>query len=207
MQSKREFQSILTYDLAASREFNKGCESILLPYAVLRIVAVSVLLFYVVFIVWQGREAALDFFRVAAIYTLLFVGSKLINRNGSIGYKQMLSNHDGQPARFHITIADDKIHETDMKNGNFFDTNLERIYCIGESKNYLILLMDYKQGMPIDKRTLTGGTLDELKNHLLSACSGLKKRKICNGKRTRIGWGIFKILLVIDIVLALMQFF
>lgn len=203
MQLQKNFQSIFTYDGNMHQELRKGYESVLPLHWIKPIIAVLVVIYYIPLIVYGGREGALDFFIVTLAYIFIFGGIKLVDRNR---YKRMQGSSCGQLGQCWImTIIGDLIQETDQKSGNHFEYSLEEVRKIGESKNYLILLMDSGRCIAIDKRTLTGGALEELKDHLFSACSRLKKRKVFNRRKIEIGWWIFRILFAIDMVLALAQ--
>ena len=57
----------------------------------------------------------------------------------------------------------------------------------------------------LDKRTLSGGTLEELRNHLLTNCPKLKKRKMQTGNGYHIRHWIVVALFILCVVLSLIQ--
>lgn len=117
------------------------------------------------------------FFSGVAIL-LVFLGAvKIVTRKGGLQYKRMLSNNHGKPPKNNIVISTEGIHTQSLDNGNVGHIDYHRIRSIAETNNLIILMMEYRQGLCIDKRTLTGGRSEEVTAFLLAACTNLKKKE------------------------------
>lgn len=202
-QSNQGFASRVTLDLDTYKEFMKGISSMIFLNGAVTLLFLFALIASVCSIVFKGDAST--FFELMFILLVGFGILKLGTRGGDIQYKQMFSNNGGQPVRNLLAISDGRIHIENIDNGNTFHYELEKIRKIGETKNLLILMLDYNQGIPVDKRALTGGTADDLKKYLFSACPNLKTRKVYSGKGSRIRRGILAALLAVGLILALAQ--
>lgn len=197
----KEFQSLVTWDLDTYKEFSKGAISIMRHRMIIEVIGI----FYLIaFMLAMGvMRMDMDFFSVAIIFLIVWGVVKFVTRKGDLQYKRMLSNNNGQPPRNQIIISGEGIQTQNLDNGNATNFEFQRILSIMETKNLLILMMEYRQGLVIDKRTLTGGTSEELAACLLSICTNLKKRKINSGRGSKIRKRIFLLLFVIDCAFAL----
>ncbi|MBQ8562806.1 MAG: hypothetical protein IJ443_02800 [Firmicutes bacterium] len=213
------FQSQVTYDLPTYREFTRGAMTMLRSHAVIQIIAIVYLAAYVLAMGYMGNN--MGYFGAAAVLLLVFGVVKLVNRGGGLQYKRMVSNNGGTPVRNQMTISDAGIHVVNLDNGNSLTYGLDKIRYIGETEHLLILMLDLRQGLMIDKASLTvtssdgevsasdscpvTASPDDLTKYLLSACPNLKKRKVCRGRGDRIRRGIIAALLVLGFVLAVAQ--
>lgn len=117
----------------------------------------------------------------------------------------MISNNNGQPPRNRMTVTEEGFQAQNLDNGNVTNFAFSRVLGIAETENLLIMMVEYRQGFIIDKRTLTGGTYDELVEFLFSACTNLKKRKIYTGRGSKIRKIIILLLMLVGLVFAFVQ--
>lgn len=198
-----EFRSQLTYDLSTYKEFVKGTKNMIPSSVFVQVIFTVYLAAYVFMIPFMGDFA---FFPWTAAFLLILYGfSKLIARKGGLQYKQMLTANGGLVPRNRLTISEGTIYAENMDNGNKVTYRFEQIRGIGETKNLILVLLEYRLGLAIDKRTLTGGTAEELKRYLLTSCPRLKKHRVQSGTSGCVRKGIIIALLFIGILLSLIQ--
>lgn len=199
----KQFQSAVTYDLPTYKEFMRCLTNMVTSHTFIQIFAIVYLSAFVFLIVYWGQYVS--FLTIACILLIIFGIIKLINRGGGLQYKRIISNNHGQTPRNRMTIANGQIHALNLDNGNSVYFDFDKVRGIGETGNLIIILLEFRQGLMIDKRTLTGGTKEELLSYLLSACPSLKKRKVQTGKGHRIRNKIIFALLILGVVLSLVQ--
>lgn len=198
-----EFRSQLTYDLPTYKEFVKGTKNMIPSSVFVQVIFTVYLAAYVFMIPFMGDFA---FFPWTAAFLLILYGiSKLITRKGGLQYKQMLTANGGLVPRNQLTISEGTIYAENMDNGNKVTYRFEQIRGIGETKNLILVLLEHRLGLAIDKRTLTGGTAEELKRYLLTSCPRLKKHRVQSGTGGCVRKGIIIALLFIGILLSLIQ--
>lgn len=98
------------------------------------------------------------------------------NKDGDVMYRQILYQNDGKPPHQFRSFEADGIHSKNLDTGRERVDGYEHIVSLMESKNLLILVLDVNMVVDIDKRTLTGGSRDELVAFLRANCPKLKKR-------------------------------
>lgn len=143
---------------------------------------------------------------ILAVCLLLAAGITWIcGRGGGVQYKRILSNSGGQPPRTVVTVSGEGIRTENTYNGNVNSFEFGRVRKIVETKNLLILMLEYRQGLIIDKRTLTGSSVEELKSYLLAACPNVKKKKVRTLQGARIREIFFGILVAVGLLMCLFQ--
>lgn len=203
MDCNLEFTSTVTYDLPLYREFQKGAVGAMGYRAVTQWVLIGCLACLILMIAVTGNISA---FLFLAVFLLLAAGVTWIGgRGGGIQYKRILSNSGGQPPRTVVAVSAEGIRTENSYNGNINSFAFDRVRKIVETQNLLILMMEYQQGIVIDKRTLTGVSVEELKCKLLAACTGVKKKKIRTGKGAKIRGIILGVLFALGLLMCLLQ--
>lgn len=201
MTERKSFQSIVTYDLPTYKELMKGMWNAMPLTKILQIVIIIYLMSHVLAIPFSGDTVVYIYEALALVG--VYIVAKLINRNGGIQYKQMLSTNNDRIPRYCLTISEALIHAENLDNGNKDTYGFEKIRVVGETENLVFVLLEHRLGIAIDKRTVTGGSVDELIQYLLQSCPNLKKRKVHSANGERIRKTIIAALLVIGIVLTL----
>lgn len=201
-QPTKQFQSTVTCDLPIYKEFMRSLTNMVKSRAFLQVLAIIYMAAYVLTIPFFEPS---NIVLLTAIILLIYGIIKWVNRGGGLGYKRLVSNNNGQVPRNHITIAEGKIHARNLDNGNTLCFDFDKVRKIGETKNLIVILLDLQQGLMLDKRTLSGGTLEELRNHLLTNCPKLKKRKVQTGNGYHIRHKIVVALFILCVVLSLIQ--
>lgn len=196
----QEFRSLVTLTIDTYKEFSQGIKSARLLYKVSAIAAIIYLLIYIAGVIYVGEP--FGFPAAAIIMLVIFILSKIMLRGGGLQYKRMVSNNNGQVVRNQLTITAAGLHAVNPDTGNQATYKLDRILSIAETDNLFVLLIEYKQGLIIDKRTLEGGSREEFIDFLMVNCPNLKKRKIHSGLQTKVFSAIIIILLIIGLLVS-----
>lgn len=199
----KEFSTVITWDLATYKEFSKGALFTMKSRVIIDMIAICYLIAYI-FVIGLMKNN-FGFFSVVVTLLLIWIVVKLVTRKGGIQYKRMISNNNGQPPRNRMTVTEDGFQAQNLDNENVNNFAFSRVLSIAETENLLIMMMEYRQGFIIDKRTLTGGTYDELVEFLFSSCTNLKKRKIYTGRGSKIRKIIILLLILVGLVFAFVQ--
>ena len=98
------------------------------------------------------------------------------NKDGGVMYRQILYKNEGKAPHHFLSFEADCIHSKNLDTGRERVHGYEHIVSLMESKNLLVPVLDVNLILFIDKRTLTGGSRDELVAFLRANCPKLKKR-------------------------------
>lgn len=107
-----------------------------------------------------------------AIMTLLhyFLTKKSIKTS----YKQRLIANGGKESEFYLELFEEKIvSAVDEVKRDFFYYQITKFF---ETKNFLLLILQHKVCILIDKNNLNA-SVDEVKSFLIQKCSSVKKKK------------------------------
>lgn len=115
---------------------------------------------------------------ILSLFLLLIL--KIIGKNKT-SYKISKDLNNGTDVHINVEINNEKIIMT-SDNGNISNYTFNQIISLTETKNFVILKLKHNLGIIIDKTSLTGGTKEDLINHLLSVCENIKKKKIIKSK-------------------------
>lgn len=108
----------------------------------------------------------------------LLVTHLLRNSNkGDIQYKRMLQANDGEPIHVQYRLCDDAIYALNSKNGNQNIYRYETFRHVINAPHMLILVMEHRSCLILEKPWLKGGTPEELLQFLLHRCPNLKRKK------------------------------
>lgn len=196
----KEFRSLVTLTLDTYKEFSQGIKSARFLYRAAAIAAIIYLLVYIAGVLYAGEP--FGFPAAVIIILVIFILSKIMLRDGGLQYKRMVSNNNGQAVRNRLTITAAGLHAVNPDTGNQSTYQLDKVLSIAETDNLFILLIEYKQGLIVDKRTLEGGSREEFTDFLITNCPNLKKRKIYSGRSTKVFSTIIIILLVVGLLIS-----
>lgn len=115
---------------------------------------------------------------ILSLFLLLIL--KIIGKNKT-SYKISKDLNNGTDVHINVEINNEKIIMT-SDNGNISNYTFNQIISLIETKNFVILKLKHNLGIIIDKTSLTGGTKEDLINHLLSVCENIKKKKLIKSK-------------------------
>lgn len=117
---------------------------------------------------------------IGILSLFLLLTLKIIGKNKT-SYKISKDLNNGTDVHINVEINNEKIIMT-SDNGNISNYTFNQIISLIETKNFVILKLKHNLGIIIDKTSLTGGTKEDLINHLLSVCENIKKKKIIKSK-------------------------
>lgn len=198
---EKEFQSKYTLDLDTYREFSKGY------IGIKKIGQVFLVLFALCGVSQIFARNYWYIFAFFGLWLLLMLTAKIANRS-KVQYNRSISANGGKPLHHTVTINKEGILIAE-DGGNKSNYKFEQIIGIGETKNLLILKMQYNLGIILRKDSLTGGSKEELATFLYENCPNLKPKKIVQTKYTAIFQnamlGIISVIFVLAIVLFALQ--
>lgn len=173
-ESPWRFQTDTLYDLALHNEFSDGFRHASKFRTVL---GIFVLLVLPVYAFWaQDRESLIFYLILNVVVFAIFAPQLYSRKKGDLQYKRALHANNGQPPYQILTFFENEVEicNRDTQNKNRY--GYDQIRSIIETKNLLILTMEYRLCLIVEKRWLKGGTVDELKSWLLSRCPNCKKK-------------------------------
>lgn len=171
------------------------------------VVILSVLLFcFLLNLLFQNYDFVWKYALIILSITFLFL--LIIKRNIHLNYKRMITQRGEENVSNTITITKENITITD-ENKNHTTYSFDQFISIIETPNLLILKLKYNLGLIISKKDLKGGSISDLKNHLLTNCLYLKKNTIINpqkyNKFISLSFILFFLILLIALVLSYHQ--
>lgn len=197
-----KFQTNYTLDLNTYKEFSKGYfyskKSIVCILSLLTIIIILLLLL-------KSYRYAIGYSVFVIFYMLMCI---LLSKN-KINYKRTLENNKGNPPTINIELTEEEIRGTNLETKNKIGYLYTQIIGIIETKNLIILKMNYNQGLILNKNTLSGGTETELIEYVYSKCPNIKNGKVIKSKINNIIMNIIlvtvSILLILGIYLKCVQ--
>lgn len=124
----------------------------------------SVFLFNALLLIpFDGEPFTLDVRTVTSLLAEVMLLSVLLFQdrfNGMIARKNTLAG----TKEYHVAFGEDSYTVVTAVTTSTF--RYELIDALAESQDYIILLMKTRYAQPLDKRTLTGGTVEEFKRFL-----------------------------------------
>ena len=112
---------------------------------------------------FDGESFALDASTMISLLVEVMLLSVLLFQdrfNGMIACKNTLAG----TKEYHVAFGEDSYTVVTAVTTSTF--HYELIDALAESQDYIILLMKKRYAQPLDKRTLTGGTVEEFKRFL-----------------------------------------
>lgn len=181
----KEFKTDYVLDLEKYNEFVSAFSATNLLRKILKVLIVVYFsyFFLISFIITKDYRSIMFF---AILLLLIFLINYKNKKNGNLQYKRMLSVNKGNPVHNEITIKNDGIHALNVDTQNKSEYTFEQIKYVIESSNLLILMMDYRLGLIMDKNTLTGGTTEELVNFIFENATNIKRKKVRKARSNKI---------------------
>ena len=201
MSNEKEFSTKYTLDYKTYKEFSNGYiatkkSSIITLFVVLALLVLCIIL--------RDYETVITFGVIFLIFAFLI---KVTGRN-KLQYKRYKSLNNNEDLETNIKIGKEKIISTSEK-GDTASYEFSQIIGIIETKNLLILKLEYNMGIIINKNNLEGGTKEELIDYLFSMCNNLKKKKVTNSKRwlivRRVIFVLFAMAFLLSIALSIIN--
>ena len=173
-ETKARFTSDVTLNLPVFQEYQHLFIDSTRKNTALRLVQLYCAL---VFILFMDRNAyTVAFLVFTAVFIVAEWRAYHKNKDGGLVYKQMLHQADGNIPHNIVSFLEDGILFHNPHTGNDVVERYESIRELRESRNLLLLITDLNLYRVIDKRTLTGGSSQELIAFLRKKCPNLKRR-------------------------------
>ena len=174
---KKEFSSKYTLNYECFKEFSKGYQAVRKA----PIVLLALLLLMAVYYLIVKRYEIVIFYSVFFIIFGLLIFVFKFKREGKLQYDCYKYLNDNKDVEVKVEIAKEKVKVISSKEKQeIYD--FEKIVGIIETKNLLILKLDYNMGIIIAKNSLEGGTKEELLEYLYSFCPNIKRKKTSQAK-------------------------
>ena len=126
-------------------------------------------------------------YEIVIFYSVFFIIFGLLifvfkfKRESKLQYDRYKYLNDNKDVEVKVEIAKEKVKVISSKEKQeIYD--FEKIVGIIETKNLLILKLDYNMGIIIAKNSLEGGTKEELLEYLYSFCPNIKRKKTSQAK-------------------------
>lgn len=202
MEERSRFQAETAYDLANYKEFTAGYRYTAIGPLLLKLIPL-VLTVYLLSLFPLLRDVA--FF---AKWLLLLCGSYLIGeligrfitRNGDVNYKRTIMTNGGTPPVNKMRFEENAIICINAANGNTVNYSYDQTKWLFETENLLVAVMKLRLCLMIDKRTVTGGSLSEFKEFLLSKSVNIKRKKF---RRCTFGKWLHRIQIAVTVLCML----
>lgn len=201
------FQATSTCDLPSFREFGKTTTFYSIRTTVIRLIMCT---FFAVYIWLYGflypNRAWLS--SVLPLFLAVFWGTYLIgflvNKNGGTAYKQILSNNNGTPPHLQLTFLDEHIQKFNPVTNGTQIIEYFRIRNVLETEQLIILILEHRQALFLQKDTVTGGPLSTFLSALLEHCPNIKRKKLGSVLPGKIVHGLLVCISVVSLVLAIL---
>ena len=168
-----QYKSEYVHDLDCHKEFSRSYIDASPFQCILRLFSCIALL---VLISLFDNPSAIQYFLT---FVIVFVGIRLVinPKNGDIQYKRMLQANNGSPSHQQQLFTETGVHCINTINGNHVDFGYDQFRYTIESKNLLILVMQHRTCLIINKANLEGGSVSDLFAFLKVHCPKLKEKK------------------------------
>lgn len=168
------FRTETIHDLALHKEFNRGY----LRAGFVRNLLVIPLCLAMLSLTTQFDTPFMVYYFLLFSAVMLVVYLMQNRKGGDIHYKRMLQMNNGEPPHLIIDICADGIHCTHRTNGNKNELRYDMFRSIIDTPNLLIMVMQHRQCLILEKRWLQGGTVQELSDFLLNNCPNIKRKRL-----------------------------
>lgn len=173
MEEKVYFQSEYQYDLSAHKEFNQITMNSMGTAGIMNCLSALCILYLMT--AGIGNLAMILLLVLGIFYLATGLLRWYRNRDGGIAYKQILHRNGDAPPRQIVTLTETGIQGFNPVTENQIRDPYGNIRTLMETKNLLILVTDVKMCHILDKRSLSGGSREELIAFLREKCPKLGK--------------------------------
>ena len=122
-------------------------------------------------------------------------------KGGNIQFKRDLTAHNGALHSHIYHFYEDRMDCHDLHTNADISYQYDKFLSLIDTKNLLVLLMNYRLCLVIEKSKVAGGSPDELTNFLLDHCARIKPRKV---KKVNFGKWVHRVLLVVAAICFLL---
>ena len=206
--SEIRFETDVTYDSPTLNEVNRTYPLLLGRTIISHSIVIACCLFLIVNTLIGNDIYGIyskGFLYLAGIYWAFILVMYLMNRNGGIQYKRMLSNNNGQPPHVIVSFDMEGIHGLNLNTQSRNTFRYDQVRSVAQTKRFLILMLEYNQYLPISKEKLIGGTQDAFIDYLIANCPKIKPKKLRSSLPGQIVNGLSITVWIIGILICLYQ--
>ena len=200
MEEKTYFQSEFVYDLPMHQEYTRLIRDTYEKH----IVSTTFVILYLLYGIWNLQIASFRW--IFPIFCCIIAIPRLLQnqreKKGDLSWKQVLHRNGGTPSAHRFTAEEPGLRNHNLSKNNEIFSTCDQVTNLHESKNLLLVMTDLKYVHIIDKRTLEGGSREELIAFLRQKCPKLKKR-ISTGRLSRILQVLMWTLMVVGLLRCL----
>ncbi len=193
---QRQFQSKVSYDLKTLREMNVGGLYIGRHGTSAFVIMAWLILCYML---WLWIDSGSAYCRFIPVFLAVYVGIKLYEIYSKRYYKRLVVENGGAEPKFMQTFDENGITFLNVTQDSKRTYSYGAIRRIGETKNLLLLIMEQQLILVVDKRTLEGGTSEELIKYLFFKCVNLKKKKLYTRKKLYVRGAVLGVLMLLAV--------
>lgn len=152
---------------------------------------------------FENSVVRLGVFTFTAVYLISrFVLNKTAN---STQYKRMLLSNNGRPNHARYCFLDTEIRDTNQDTGNVFTYRYDQIRQLISTPKLLLVVLDYRLCVIVDKDKITGGTPEELMEFLLQKSPNMKRKKVRSVRFGKLVSRIFTVTQILVCIWALLN--
>ena len=151
------FTTETIYDLPVHQEFKKSFQYASRRRSVANIIGCFLVIWYISLFHMKN----IIFIYLALVAYLLILYFVRNNKKGDIQYKRLVQANDGEPVHEQYRFCEDAIHVLNPKSGNQYTYRYELFRHLINAPHMLILVMEHKSCMTLEKTWLKGGTPEE----------------------------------------------
>ena len=193
---RRQFRSKVSYDLGTLREMNVGGLYIGRHGTATFVITIWMILCYMLWL-WIDSDSFYSYF--IPLFFAAYVGIKLYEIYGKRYYKRLVVENGGAEPKYVQTFDENGINFLNVIQDSKRTYSYSAVRRIGETKNLLLLIMEQELILVVDKRTLEGGTSEELIDYLFVKCANLKKKKLYTRKRLYVRGAVLGVLMLLAV--------
>ena len=160
------------------------------------VITIWLILCYMLWL-WIDSDSFYSYF--IPLFFAAYVGIKLYEIYGKRYYKRLVVENGGAEPKYVQTFDENGINFLNVIQDSKRTYSYSAIRRIGETKNLLLLIMEQELILVVDKRTLEGGTSEELIDYLFVKCANLKKKKLYTRKRLYVRGAVLGVLMLLAV--------
>lgn len=189
------------HNLEIHREFVKGTNNALPRSLIARLISLTCLIYLLC--CFEMNIAVYAFFVVAACEAILILAAR--SKKGDIQFKRMLQSNGGEPIHFIAEFFEEELHVTDRNTCGKSVYRYDVFRKVIETQNLLILVMQHRSCIILEKRWVKGGSAEALAGHILFNSPNIKRKKLSKPTFGRILNVIITIVTIVGVIAGILQ--
>lgn len=191
-----------------TNEFNAGYQETLRLYHILRLFEIYMLSNFAILMLLLPRSMgalAPKMLGLGAFLLFLELVPRLAARKGNLTYRRSLVTNGGREVRNELLFFENRFLDRNLYTGNAITYTYDDIRRVFQTRNLLVIMLDARLGLMVEKAGLSGGTQEEFSNFLLEKSVKIKKKKIRSVKFGQVLRYIMLAAVVVMMLAALLE--